>query len=209
MADNYLENRMEELRSGKLTSPVNKHTHTPAINKIQFNFPPKRILILEGLSEEGLSIGESYRISGSRVAYISSSPAASETPFYKKASDKGYIVCIADSAEKFERELNDVLSQWRGIDLIINFNSSLADRSQSIIADYLSNRPSPSSYVSRVISICSAGNQFLRKHPNETFPIHYLISYRHSYGSVDQLKRMVQFLSLPEASQISNDSFNI
>lgn len=208
MADNYLEKRMEDLRSGRL-SPLKGNPNSSVSNKILFSFPSKRIIILDGLCEEGYIIGESFRRIGCKVAFISSRITEGQEKFNNKVSAAGYISCIADTPEILCQSLNHILSQWRGVDLIIDFDSALAEDSLSTIIDYLSHKPAPGSYIRRIITISEVSKDHLPADSN-LFPLHFNIVYRPCFGSQEQLKRMVQYLALPEASHLSGKfSFNI
>ncbi len=208
MADNYLEKRMEELRSGKTAS---KAPHTGSIaNTLQFAFPSKRILIINGFSAEGYHVAESFRRAGSRVSFMSEADNERDESYIRKAGDAGYMICRAVSCESLTRTIKCILSQWRSIDIIIDFGSGLSDKIIPIIRDYLNRQPSHSDYQTRTITVEKIEND---KSPvtiqiqsdvasaGASLPSHtFHIRYTQCYDSCEQLKRMIQFLSLPEVS---------
>ena len=216
MADNYLEKRMEELMNGKLSLRQKQNSYLQATNRIQFLFPPKRIVILDGLSEEGYHIGETFRRAGCKVAFVTSLIKENHPKMFRKVSETGYLVCIPNTSEELASGLQTILTQWLGIDIIIDFDSPVTDISTSFISKYLSCKPSPSSYIPRLIHIKDGEDA---KFPvktdightdeplpdnnngiNDIFKLRYTIEYTRGYGAIEQLDRMIRFLSLPEAA---------
>lgn len=203
MADNYIERRMEDLKRGSLSSNRKPASSNVIANKIQFQFPQRRVIIFDGDSPEGMAIGEAFKLIGCKVAFIMSEDSISTRDFCKKAADSGFMSSIVSPQDLYAK-LSLILSKWRGVDILINFNSPLLSESLTIIEKYLSEKPSPSSYKSRVISISNGET-------HTSYPIlHFNIEYSPFYGSAQQLKRMVKYLSLPEADQIpSGFSFTL
>lgn len=216
MADNYLEKRMEELMSGKLSPRPKQNGYLQTTNRIQFSFPPRRIVILDGLSEEGYHIGETFRRAGCKVAFVTSHIKENHTKMFRKVSETGYLVCIPNTSEELVSGLENILTQWLGIDILIDFDSPITDISISFISEYLSCKPSPSSYIPRLIHIKDGADaKFSVKADieqtdeplpinnngiNDIFKLRYTIEYTRGYGSIEQLDRMIRFLSLPEAA---------
>lgn len=215
MADNYLEKRMEELKSGKLSSQQKQNIYIQTANRIYFPFPPKRIVILDGLNEEGYNIGETFRRTGCKVAFISSSLKENQRKVFSKVSESGYLVCLPDSSEALVSGLQTILTKWLGIDILIDFGSPVTDTSVSFISDYLLHKPSPSSYIPRIIHIKNGKNAKIslkvcigqandpltdNNGKTDIFKLRYTIEYTRGYGAIEQLDRMIRFLSLPEAA---------
>lgn len=199
MADNYLEKRMEELKAGKLTISTRNNASVSIANKIQFNFPPKRIIIYDAIMPEGCIIGESFKRIGCKVAFAFSGEAQIPNEYLEKIANEGFIIFSSTDYADFESKLKDIVTKWRGADILINFNSRYITNSIEIIENYLKQKPSPSDYQKRLINITDISSDTKRYHIPQ-----YNILYSRSYGSSDSLRRMVQFLSLPEASQLPN-----
>lgn len=108
MADNYLENRMEELRSGKL-----------AIKKAIPGIKPKtrRVLVAGGCSGIAHEKALEFRKKGCRVAIFDSDEVSGK----QMAHDHGirfHRVDVED-VSAVSNEMLSLLSAWRGVDTIV------------------------------------------------------------------------------------------
>ena len=107
MADNYLENKMEELRSGKLQ-----------IKKAVPGIRPKarRVLIAGGCHGRAQEKALEYRRQGYRVAIFDSDATAGR----KMAHDHGvrFHNIDPDNEEALKKEMHSLLNVWRGVDVI-------------------------------------------------------------------------------------------
>lgn len=108
MADNYLERRMEDLRSGKLTVK----SAIPGIRPRS-----QRVLIASEISEEVLCKLLEYRKKGCRVALFDSDEKTGRQMAYKHGI-RFHPVNIKKDAD-FKKELFSLLDVWRGIDVIL------------------------------------------------------------------------------------------
>ncbi|MDE6794305.1 MAG: SDR family NAD(P)-dependent oxidoreductase, partial [Muribaculaceae bacterium] len=69
MADNYLEQKMEDMRSGKLrSSSPTAYPIAPRKGFLQVPFPPRRVLVTGGANGIGLAITRAYINAGCKVA---------------------------------------------------------------------------------------------------------------------------------------------
>ncbi|MDE7408472.1 MAG: SDR family NAD(P)-dependent oxidoreductase [Muribaculaceae bacterium] len=107
MADNYLERRMEELRSGKL-----------AVKRAIPGIKPKgrRILIAGGCHGIGLEKALEYRKQGCRVAVFDSDEVSGKRIAYEHGI-RFHRVDIEDE-RAIRNEIFSLLSVWRGIDTL-------------------------------------------------------------------------------------------
>ncbi len=108
MADNYLERRMEELRSGQLAVKGG----VPGIRPGSL-----RVLILGGTKGEGLEKVLEYRKKGYRVAVFDSDEKAGKRMAYENGI-RFHRVDLADD-DAIEKETEALLKAWRGIDVVV------------------------------------------------------------------------------------------
>ncbi|MDE6076390.1 MAG: SDR family oxidoreductase [Muribaculaceae bacterium] len=120
MADNYLEQRMEDMRSGKLGSSVAAQTARQSSRKgfIQIPFPPRRVVVTGGVNGIGLAIARSFLQLGCKVAVFDIDASAGEE-MARKEGVRFYHVDLRD-AEALERAFLDVLHAWRDVDIVVN-----------------------------------------------------------------------------------------
>lgn len=108
MADNYLEKRMDELRSGKL-----------AIKKVIPGIKPKarRVLVAGGCQGVALEKALEFRKKGCRVAVFDSDKVIGK----QMAHDHGIRFHHVDPKDEYaaKKEMNSLLNVWRGVDVII------------------------------------------------------------------------------------------
>lgn len=131
MADNYLEKKMEELRSGKL-----------AIKKAIPGIKPKarRVLVAGGCSGIAREKALKFRQQGHRVAIFDDDELAGKS----MAHDHGirfHRVSLTDEAA-ICRELQSLLTAWRGLDIIVSYKDT-GFLMQKIITDWKENLPIP------------------------------------------------------------------
>lgn len=113
MADNYLEKRMEELRSGRL-----------AVKKAIPGIRPKALRVLvaggcQGLAKEKVI---EFRKSGCRVAIFDEDEEVGK----RMAHDHGIRFHRVDIEDEnaVSNEILSLLSAWRGVDVIVGTNET-------------------------------------------------------------------------------------
>ncbi|MDE6770602.1 MAG: SDR family oxidoreductase [Muribaculaceae bacterium] len=119
MADNYLEQKMEDMRSGKLrsSSPTTAAT-LPRKGFLQVPFPPRRVLVTGGANGIGLAITRAYLNAGCKVAVFDIDKEQGQ----QLAQNEGirfYHVDLCD-ANKVEESFLNLLHAWRDVDIIVN-----------------------------------------------------------------------------------------
>lgn len=120
MADNYLEQRMEDLRSGKLSNSNASRTSGTSFRKgmLQIPFPPRRVLVTGGANGIGLAITRAYLRVGCKVAVFDIDKVRGEEMAGKEGI-RYYHVDLRDELS-VEKAFLDLLKAWRDVDIIIN-----------------------------------------------------------------------------------------
>ncbi len=118
MADNYLEQKMEDMRSGKLRSSSPTPSGAPRKGILQIPFPPRRVLVTGGANGIGLAIARAYLNAGCKVAVFDIDKERGQ----QLAQNEGvrfYHVDLSD-AKKIEESFLNLLHAWRDVDIIVN-----------------------------------------------------------------------------------------
>ncbi len=119
MADNYLEQKMEDMRSGKLRSSSSPTpSGAPRKGVLQIPFPPRRVLVTGGANGIGLAIARAYLNAGCKVAVFDIDKERGQ----QLAQNEGvrfYHVDLSD-AKKIEESFLNLLHAWRDVDIIVN-----------------------------------------------------------------------------------------
>lgn len=129
MADNYLERKMLDFKSGKLQNRIRpgkiSSSYTGKLKgMLQIPFPARRVLITGGCHGIGLAITLAFCKAGCKVAVFDCDKEAGMT----LASDHGirfYHIDVADN-KAMENALNNLFKAWLDIDIIVN-NAGIAD----------------------------------------------------------------------------------
>ncbi len=108
MADNYLERRMEELRSGRLAVKGGVPGIRPG---------SRRVLVLGGTNGEALEKVLEYRKKGYRVAVFDSDEKEGKRMAYENGI-RFHRVNLSDE-EAIVKETEALLRAWRGIDIVV------------------------------------------------------------------------------------------
>lgn len=123
MADNYIERRMEDLRSGRIQSSLNQRVASSARSP-QKRMAGLRVVVTGGANGIGAEIVRQFRREGASVDFID----IDRTNGPKLAQATGSCfrpVDISDSAA-YEQTLLDIIKQRGDIDVIVN-NAAVVD----------------------------------------------------------------------------------
>lgn len=119
MADNFIEQRMEDLRNGKLSASNRSQASTSRRKGfLQIAFPQRRVLVTGGANGIGLAVTKAFVKAGCKVAVVDVDREAGE----KLAHDEGirfYNVDVADS-HALEKALADLLAAWKDLDIVVS-----------------------------------------------------------------------------------------
>ncbi|MDE5876199.1 MAG: hypothetical protein K2H47_01635 [Muribaculaceae bacterium] len=127
MADNYLERKMEDLRSGRLGTNTGKLKTSRAMHSSQaatgnrrilnFNFTSRRILIIGGCSGVEKSITQAFVRAGCRVAVFDTDLEESDN-MAKNGSIRFYPIA-AEALSAVEAAWQNLITAWHDVDTVI------------------------------------------------------------------------------------------
>ena len=119
MADNYLERKMEDYRSGKgATSKVKRVSSGAKPGEISVKFPPRRVFVTGGASGIGRAIVEAFRKADCRVAFCDiDSKAGAATA---QATGAQFHPVDVRDVDALEACMARLLDAWGDIDVIVN-----------------------------------------------------------------------------------------
>ena len=119
MADNYLERKMEEYRSGKSQQRVVKRTPSGAKpGTINVKFPSRRVFVTGGANGIGRAIVEAFRNADCRVAFCDNDSKAG-TATAQATGAQFYPIDVID-ANALDACVERVIKAWGDIDVIVN-----------------------------------------------------------------------------------------
>ena len=121
MADNYLERRMEDYRSGKRTvysTGRKQKSNTLRDDEIAVRFPQQNVFVTGGAGGIGQAIVKRFREAGCKVAFcdIDSSKGNATA----QATGALFIPCDVTDTEALQRCMDMVADRWGRIDILIN-----------------------------------------------------------------------------------------
>ena len=119
MADNYLERKMEDYRSGKSGGSKTKRVSTTAKSgNINVKFPPRRVFVTGGASGIGKAIVEAFRKADCRVAFCDIDTKAGNAT--AQATGAQFHPVDVRDADALEACMTRLLEAWGDIDVIVN-----------------------------------------------------------------------------------------
>lgn len=120
MADNYLEKRMEDLRSGRLNASSHAQKRATVSSRagcLSIPFPERRVLVAGDLDGVGESIATAFRTAGCKTALFHADKVVGE----RLAHDVGirFYNTIINEKENLQKSFSNLLNAWRDIDIAI------------------------------------------------------------------------------------------
>ena len=159
MADNYLERRMEDLRSGRVNpsggAGIGGGVKATRKGMVSFPMPEKRVLIIDTSTDgPGVAIAESFSRTGCRTAL-----------FHNKEMNpvqgiRCYPIADAAAGSGISDAFRNLLKAWRDIDVLIPVDPEHAELSEllGIWGAHKEAFPIPSEYGARIIPVeCIVG----------------------------------------------------
>ncbi len=110
MADNYLEQRMEDLRTGRLRSSLSAASRPSAVKR--------RVLVAAGTTPLGMDIARRYLRRGFRVAIFGFDAEAGREMAYREGV-RFHHLPSGEDREATEAAFANLLKAWRDVDIVI------------------------------------------------------------------------------------------
>ena len=130
MADNFLEKRMEDLKSGRLSAAPRTSTAPRRKGCIQVEFPSRRVIVTGGANGIGLTVTKAFVKAGCKVAVFDRDRISGQ----RLAHDIGIRFYEVDltGREEIEKAFDNLTEAWKDIDIIVSnagifISSPLAD----------------------------------------------------------------------------------
>ncbi|MDE5651892.1 MAG: hypothetical protein K2G75_03425 [Muribaculaceae bacterium] len=120
MADNYLEKRMEDLRSGRL-SRHGAASSSPRRDSLQWRYPPRRVLLIGNDTEKMTAATAAFVGAECRVAVATDCHDLGK----KLRAAHGvrlYDFSDADSGLLIDVCVDDLFKAWRDVDIVVEIN---------------------------------------------------------------------------------------
>lgn len=150
MADNYLENKMEEHRRAQASGrPAQSYKGAPRRQIFNEHFERRRIFVCDGLSERGQAIVRRLSESGARVAFTGAD-VREGTALAQSCGARFYPV-EAVSAASVSEALGALGEVWGGVDVIVSPSAEFDGEGEARLITYESDDDGVSSRRHTVI----------------------------------------------------------
>lgn len=118
MADNYLERRMDDLRSGRIASTRATASGTPRKGMLSIPYPSRRVLVTGGANGIGRAVALAFAKAGCRVAVFDKDRENGE----RLAHDHGIRFYHIDlnNADEIEKAMANIFDAWADIDVLVS-----------------------------------------------------------------------------------------
>ena len=155
MADNYLEKKMEDLRSGRLTQSTGKRL-TSQKGMWCVDFPCRRVLVTDGTGATGRSVVTEFCRAGCKVAFFAGDAAAGKD--VAGTTGARFVHCVVADMDSVKMAVDGLVKAWRDIDIIVNTASEPADALLGILASHRDRLPYPNDFGGRLIDVIPTGS---------------------------------------------------
>lgn len=202
MADNYLERKMEEHRSG---GGVPKKKISPVAGKrpgeLTVKFPPRRVLVTGGAEGVGRGVVEAFRNADCTVDFIDADRAEGQRTAQR--SGARFIPADASDPEQLARAVELILKSRGDIDIVASADSAPVRTSMAIARLLDCHRNSnPNPWGGRVILIDTSAACHSRDidHLRKLLEPHGIMANVITAGTADSagIARAALFFSLPD-----------
>lgn len=114
MADNYLERKMEDLRSGRLSGSLSRAVRRPMPSS---PLASQRVLVAGGTDENGERLVREFRQTGCRTAFLSADRKKGQ--LLAQECGARFYPCDAVDEAAIEYARTDLTRHWGGIDMLV------------------------------------------------------------------------------------------
>lgn len=150
MADNYLENKMEEHRRGVQSAPRRIFPSGNRPGHIDIAIPPLKLLIVGDATPLTEAIARSFIETGCKVA-VGGVDSESTTLMTRRAGARFYPLSRL-SADEISAIMSDMVYHWHGIDILIGVGIDVSVYISELSRIRAAN-PLSSEYVVRLINL--------------------------------------------------------
>lgn len=155
MADNYLERKMEEYRSGAPRKSVHKVASLGSKPGMWgMPFAERRVLIVGAGLPPDVRLVEQLRSVGCKVAFMGGDGAAG-TELARKTGAQYHPCCYSD-ADAMARSVAIICRNWGDIDVVVSTVGCFPLAIAKGWNDYRVDKPYPNSYGGRIIAVNGA-----------------------------------------------------
>lgn len=152
MADNYLEKKMEDLRSGRLTQMSRAAARRGAWS---LNYPCRRVLVTDGACAIGRAVIDEFCRAACKVAFCDTDEERGRATAY--ATGARFIYGDMRDAAVVAAAVADLGRAWRDIDVVVNTAAGDDGTLLSLLAENMASLrrslPYPNDFGGRVIDI--------------------------------------------------------
>lgn len=154
MADNYIEKKMEDMRSGKLA----RHSLRPTARKGVWclDFPCRRVLVTDGACAVGRAVVDEFCRLGCKVAFFDGDTDSGMSTSY--ATGARFIHGDVRDRECRDTALRGLAGAWRDIDIVVNTvddGGAVLDALADFIAGLREHLPYPNDFGGRIVDVVS------------------------------------------------------
>lgn len=151
MADNYLEKKMDDLRSGRLIPAAARGRGESRKGVWTMDFPCRRVLVAEGCDEVGKAVIVEFCRIGCKVAFMSSDINAGTA--LARESGARFIQCDLTDSMRVADAVAVLVKAWRDVDIVIDTTGVSSERILTALALHRAALPYPNDFGGRVVVI--------------------------------------------------------
>ncbi len=154
MADNYLENKMDEYRRGVNSAP--RRVITPQGTRpghLDFTFPPRRVLVVGASLAEARHVMKQFAATGCKVAFCDVKGEWG-ADFARRNALRFYPVDDY-STSALAKVLDDIVYRWHGIDIVVAAEADSV-ATTTAFSEARRRNPMPTDYAGRLVCLADS-----------------------------------------------------
>lgn len=174
MADNYIENKMEEFRKmSGIPHRASPRREPSRSNQLSWRFPARRVLIISS-EEKALEIAGAYRQKGCKTAIMAIDGSANH-PEEKETRERKAAGNRELRKERAEEDFREMYRSWLGLDILIAGDEPESQTLSRLIENEwiraMQELPDATFYTPRILTITEKGIEMrLLKEGNRNRP---------------------------------------